>query len=337
MTFKIKRGTNISHWLSQSEERGEIRRSRLTKKDVEVLAAAGLDHLRLPVDEVQMWDDSGAKIAEAWEILDEALGWTLALGMNAVVDLHILRSHFFNAEHNPLFSEPKEEEKFAKLWRELSDRLSHYPNDRVAYELMNEPVAKDPADWNRVARTAYNAIRSLEKERVIFYGSNLWNSTEQFQFLEVPSGDPNIVLTFHYYNPMGLTHYRAPWMPEMRAYTGPIQYPGQPIPQAEFDKLAPDLQQKIASRNTYSSKERMASDLLWPLSLSARTGLPLYCGEFGAIDFTPDELRRAWARDFREVMEARGIAWASWDFKFEFGIFTPDHKRTAVGDGLLGN
>ena len=337
MQFKIKRGTNISHWLSQSEERGAVRRSRFTKQDAEALAAAGLDHLRLPFDEVQMWDESGAQIPEAWDLLEEALGWTLALGMNAVVDLHILRSHFFNAQYNPLFHEPKEEAKFADLWKQISAKLSGYGNDRVAYELMNEPVAKDPADWNRVARTAYDAIRALEKERTVFYGSNLWNSVDQFEFLDVPERDRNLVLTFHYYLPMGLTHYRAPWMPEMRAYAGPIQYPGQPIPQSEFDKLPPDLQSKIASRNTYSSKERMATDLMWPLAVSARTGLPLYCGEFGAIDLAPDPLRRVWIREFREVMEERGIAWANWDFKFEFGLLTPDLKPTAIFEGLMGS
>ena len=337
MQFKIKRGTNISHWLSQSDERGEIRRARLTKQDIETLAAAGLDHLRMPIDEVQMWDDSGKQIPEAWDLLEEALDRTLALGMNAIVDLHIIRSHFFNATHNPLFDDPKEEAKFADLWRQISARLSRYPVDRVAYELLNESVAKDPADWNRVSRTAYNAIRALEKERVIVYGSNLWDSVDQYEFLDVPERDPNIYLTFHYYLPMGLTHYRAGWMPEMRAYTGPIQYPGQPIPQAEFDKLPPEFQRAIASRNTYSSKERMAADLLWPLAVSARTGLPLYCGEFGAIAHTPDNLRRAWIRDLRDVFEERGIAWANWDFKFEFGIFTPDLKPTAIHGGLFGN
>ena len=50
--MKIKRGTNISHWLSQSDERGEKRRAHFTKQDADLLAASGLDHLRLPMDEV---------------------------------------------------------------------------------------------------------------------------------------------------------------------------------------------------------------------------------------------------------------------------------------------
>ncbi len=52
--FVIKRGTNISHWLSQSEARGEARRNYFTEKDVKYLAGLGFDHIRIPVDEMQL-------------------------------------------------------------------------------------------------------------------------------------------------------------------------------------------------------------------------------------------------------------------------------------------
>ncbi len=48
-TFTIRRGTNIAHWLSQSEKRGEERRAFFQEKDVAYLADLGFDHLRIPV------------------------------------------------------------------------------------------------------------------------------------------------------------------------------------------------------------------------------------------------------------------------------------------------
>ena len=56
MPFTIHRGTNISHWLSQSNARGEERCRRFTRDNVRRLADLGLDHLRLPVDEEQLFD-----------------------------------------------------------------------------------------------------------------------------------------------------------------------------------------------------------------------------------------------------------------------------------------
>lgn len=57
--FKIQRGTNVSHWLSQSEERGEARRQHIQEDDFARLDSLGFDFVRLPIDEVQMWDEQG--------------------------------------------------------------------------------------------------------------------------------------------------------------------------------------------------------------------------------------------------------------------------------------
>ena len=59
--FRIQRGTNVSHWLSQSEERGEARRQHIQEDDFERLAQLGFDFVRLPIDEVQFWDEEGNK------------------------------------------------------------------------------------------------------------------------------------------------------------------------------------------------------------------------------------------------------------------------------------
>ena len=53
--FSVKRGVNISHWLSQSNVRGENRAVFFTEADVKFLSEVGFDHLRLPVDEEQMF------------------------------------------------------------------------------------------------------------------------------------------------------------------------------------------------------------------------------------------------------------------------------------------
>ena len=48
--FRIKRGTNISHWLSQSEQRGEARRLHIQEDDFERLEELGFDFVRIPID-----------------------------------------------------------------------------------------------------------------------------------------------------------------------------------------------------------------------------------------------------------------------------------------------
>ena len=95
--FRIKRGTNISHWLSQSEQRGEARRLHIQEDDFARLEELGFDFVRIPIDEVQFWDEQGNKLPEAWDLLNNALDWAKSHNLRAIVDLHIIRSHYFNA------------------------------------------------------------------------------------------------------------------------------------------------------------------------------------------------------------------------------------------------
>ena len=245
MRFDIHRGTNISHWLSQrdwlnpSKDPGQERRAWFTRTDVQLLAGLGLDHLRIPVDEVEMWDEHRRRDAEAFGLLDAALDWCAEAGLRAIVDLHILRTHYFtdNPEQR-LFTDPAETQRFAGLWTDLSAHLRRRPLDQVAYELMNEPVARDPADWNRVARAGYDAVRREEPDRTIVLGSNRWSMPASFHELAVPSGDRNLILTFHFYNPLPVTHYKAYWAP-LAKYEGPVHYPGQPVPPHDWPHLRP--------------------------------------------------------------------------------------------------
>lgn len=340
LIFPIHRGTNISHWLSQSSRRGGERRGWFTEGDIRRIADWGFDHIRLPIDEEQMWDDRGRQEAEAFGLLDSALDWAEAAGLGVVVDLHILRSHSFAQATEPrLFTDPAEGERFAGLWRELSAHLGRRSNARVAYELMNEAVAKDPDDWNRVAMQAFRAIREIEPERVIVLGSNQWNSAFTFDVLQVPD-DPNTVLTFHFYHPMFITHHRAGWSVEGRMYDGPVQYPGHPIAQENLDMVRPPdahrlLAPDLAELNKFYDRSSMVRDFSKPLALSEKTGLPLYCGEFGVIDCVPMDVRTAWYRDIISAFGEFGIGWANWDYKGQFGIVDYKGMSTGIAEVML--
>lgn len=335
MRFTVAHGTNISHWLSQSDRRGPERKAFFTRDDVRRIADWGFDHIRLPVDEEQMWDPAARPEPEAFDLLDAALDWCEQAGLKVIVDLHILRSHYFISAQEPrLFTDPAEEERFADLWRRLSARLRGRPPARLAYELMNEPVASDPNDWNRVAHAAYRAIRALEPDRTIVLGSNSWNSVDTFDVLDVPD-DPLTILTFHYYHPMLITHYQANWWADSVLYEGPLQYPGRPIPPEAFAKLPEDRRAKLARYNEPCDRNAMIASFAKPLAVARRTGLPLYCGEFGVYERTPQPVRLAWYRDMGSALRELGIGWANWDYKGGFAL-VKDGKSTGIAEALLG-
>ena len=96
----------------------------ITEKDIAFIAGAGYDHVRIPIDEAEMWTEDGKPIEASFKYLTRCLDWCAKHNLRAIVDLHILRSHYFNANNeggkNTLWSDPAAQDKFIELWTELS-------------------------------------------------------------------------------------------------------------------------------------------------------------------------------------------------------------------------
>jgi endoglucanase len=316
--FEVKRGVNLSHWLSQSGKRGEDRRAWIQERDLEFIASIGYDHVRLPVDEEQLWNEAGEKEAEAFQLLHDGIGWAQQHGLRVIVDLHILRSHHFNAQERPLWTDPKAQEAFLRLWRDLSAELCQYPVDQVAYELMNEPVADNPEDWNRLVAKGIATVREKEPQRVIVVGSNKWQSISTMEDLKVPADDKNILLSFHFYEPFLITHHQASWT-HVAKYKGPVHYPGLLV-KPEDKKDLPEDVQRIVRNAGVENRGTLEQRILKAVAVAKQHDLPVYCGEWGCIIAAPRPVRLAWYRDMVSILEEHNIGWANWDYKGGFGI-----------------
>ena len=342
--FRIKRGTNLSHWLSQSEERGEGRKAHIQEDDFERLEQLGFDFVRIPIDEVQFWDEEGNKLDEAWELLDNALKLARKHNLRAIIDLHIIRSHYFNAANeggadaNTLFTSKEAQQGLINLWYQLSDAFKEYDNDWVAYEFMNEPVAEEHEQWNQLVAKVHKALREREPQRTLVVGSNRWQGYETMKYLKVPEGDKNIILSFHYYNPMLLTHYGAPWTP-VGQYKGKVSYPGKLITQEDYDAAPDSVKPHIEQYLTQEwNIDKIRADFKDAIDVAAKYGLQLFCGEWGVYEPVDRELAYKWTKDMLAVFDEFNIAWTTWCYDADFGFWDQaknDYKDKPLVDILM--
>jgi len=326
--FEVFRGTNVAHWLSQSGKRGMERQEFFIREDVENISEMGFDHIRLPIDEEQMWDEEGNRHDDAFELMTNCVKWCEEFDLRIIMDLHILRSHHFNADDKPLWTDSAEREKFIDLWRDLSNALIEFPTSLVAYELMNEAVADDPDQWNELVEKTVSALRKIEPKRTIVIGSNRWQSYDTFDVLKVPDNDSNILLSFHFYEPFLLTHYHASWT-GLKNYQGPVHYPGVILTGDEFEKLDEEIQPVVENWVGREFNKEIINEM-WqePIQKAKELGMPLYCGEFGIITGPPEEDRLNWYRDMIDLFEENGIGYANWNYKSgSFGLLSGDEER----------
>ncbi len=327
-TLKLENGVNVSHWLSQSPRRGAERDNQIVKADFDSIAAMGFDFVRLPVDEEHLYDEQMNRDSAGFALMHKAINWSLEAGMNIVVDLHIVRSHHFNNENghpNTLFQDPAEQEKIVNIWKDLQKDLKQYPNDRLAYELMNEPVAPSCEDWNLLVEKMVKGIRETETERTIIFGSNRWQIPHTFDSLRVPENDKYLVLSYHFYEPSLVTHHQAPWT-EYAFYKGPVNYPGVQITDsAALAQLTPEQLKIIESMNGEYTKETMYNNMKKAIDKADSLGLHLYCGEFGAYPYFVDkEVRMRWYNDICDIFREHNIANCHWCYKGDFPIVNED-------------
>jgi endoglucanase len=324
--FVIHRGVNLSHWFSQCDGWGPRERF-ITEKDIGFIAGLGYDHVRLPVDEKELWLPDGTPNEAAFALLQRALAWCRGHGLRVIVDLHTVNAHHFNAVNegrtNTLWSDPHAQEGFLHLWSELSTRLRPHPVSQLAYEILNEPVADDHEDWNRLVAATLAQIRAAEPQRVIVIGSNRWQIPSTLPFLKVPPGDRNIILSTHTYSPMILTHHLAEWTP-LRNFTGAVHYPGRPVAREVFAQLMASgdhsITDIVSNAGDEWNRDRIVRELAPAIQRARELGLQLYCGEFGCLPTVPRADRLAYYRDMVSALEASGTAWANWEFKGDFGI-----------------
>lgn len=335
--FKLGTGVNLSHWLSQSHLRGKDREEQIRKKDFDAIAAMGFEHVRLPIDEEQFYDTDLNRYDDAFVLLKKAIDWTLENDMNIIVDLHITRSHNFNTEEkNTLFKDEAAQEQMVKIWKDLQSFLMSYPNDRVAYELLNEAVAPTHEELNKLEAKLIAAIREKEPNRFIIVGSNHQQSIYTMPYLNVPENDKHLILSFHYYNPFLVTHYGTAWTP-LANFRGKISYPGKLLDETElYDDIDSLTRIKFHQWNGVWDINRIEEDIMIAVNKADSLGLQVYCGEFGAYPAYIDKAPRlAWYKDIMEVFRKHKVANAHWCYKGDFPIVNEDLSENELPAILL--
>lgn len=317
--FVIKHGVNASHWLSQTNKRGEEREKYMQAVDFKTIAEMGFDHVRLPIDEMHMWDEDGNKIDTAFQLLHNAIKWSFENKLRVIVDLHVLRSHHFNSESQRLWTDTVAQQQFWGFWEQLSAELSKYPNDSLAYEPLNEAVAENHEDWNKLINKGIETIRKNEPDRTIIVGSNKWQTVQTFEHLKIPENDSNLILSFHFYDPFLLTHYKAPWT-KIKDYDGDISYPGYTVDTAKYVDIEEGLLEHIEAVNYDCNINTMEEKILLAVEVAKKHKLPLYCGEYGCFPTTPVYLRKRLYEDLTKIFNKHNIARAHWNYKNDFPL-----------------
>lgn len=249
----------------------------------------GFKHVRIVLQAFQFQDADGNLSAKYLAQLDTFVKAALDAGLTVVLDEHDFEFCAKDAVTCGV--------KLNKFWQQIAPRYKDAPN-RVIFEVLNEPHGVlTAALWNKQLIETVAIIRATNPTRNLIIGGAEWNGLAGLPTLQLPETDRHIIATFHYYLPMEFTHQGAPWAdPKITALSGVTW--GTP---ADYKFLA----------------DKFDGAKAWATAHNR----PLYLGEFGPYDLAPAGDRVKWIKAVREAAEARGFAWAWWQWDGNFVLW----------------
>ncbi len=328
------RGVNLGGWLSQYRAYDHDHfRTFITQPDIEQIASWGFDHVRLPVDYpvLEADDAQGEPREEGYAYIDACLDWCAQAGLAVILDVHEAPGFTFrndleegDAARNTLFEDTAVQDRFVALWQTIVRRYASAPVP-IVFELLNEVTLPDNGPWNALAERTVRAIREVSADALVMIGGTHNNSVAGLAGL-VEIDDPNLIYTFHTYEPLYFTHQNAPWAAGPREWGGSPSYPGYLEGLEEWLANHPQGNQFAEDHVDRRMDRDLLADVLAPaVAFGERTGYPLYCGEFGVAEWVDADSRRAWLSDFVGLLEEHGIGFGIWSYKqMDFGLVDGD-------------
>jgi len=330
----LARGFNLTGWLDNVPARPPDR-TALAR-----LRGRGFTHVRLPVTAERVMEALSGRdvVARQLHDLDQALGVLFDLGYAVSLDLHP-GSRFGNLHA----ADP--ERGFALLegvWRVLARRYARRRQDRLLFEVLNEPTVRTGI-WNAQGPRLAETIRRAAPGHTIVYGSANYQRFDALPDL-VPLSDPNVVYAVHFYDPMIFTHQGLDWSEDPLRYLHGIPFPARasdPAVVGLLDGLALQGRDKAATlvKDALKSpwtEERVAAEIGEAAAWGEQNRRPLIINEFGVLRWkAPAADRERWLRTVRSAAERHCIGWAHWDYADAFGLMRRIGDQEIPDDGVL--
>ena len=326
--YKFSKGMGIGGWLTNYKRFnvlpdawrmpitiGDIEhfQSYITKKDIQNIAEWGFDHVRLGFDQIVLEESPYNYRELTCSLVEDFVSWCASYDLTPVINMHKAIGNYCDiTEEVTLFDSDELQDRFIALWLELERRFAG--NNRVMFELLNEVRDIDPEKWNNLASRTIEAIRKINKDRIIIVGSTEWNHYEKLKYVRLYD-DENVLYTFHIYHPHEFTHQQGVLQEKELYYNRKLTYPCDDVDRyRDFYRLTQGID------NAYEGVERIdgkfIEKLLTPAVewIKANPDKILWNGEFGTIRHADITSRENYMRDVIAVCKKNDIPYCVWNY-----------------------
>ncbi len=268
------------------------------ESDFAVMREWGFDFARLPMSYL-CWTDPGdwLKLSEPeLKHIDQAVELGRKYGVHININFHRAPGYCVNPPKEPrdLWKDEQALAACAFHWAHFAKRYNGIPNERLSFDLLNEPPDIPEADYVRVVTRLTEAIRSEDPKRLIIADGLRWGGEPVLGLARL-----NIAQSTRGYYPMQVSHYKASWVQGDR-----WSEPSWPLTEG----------------NRIVDKETLRRERIEPWKKLQGKGVGVHVGEWGVYNKTPHDVALAYMRDYLDLWKEAGWGWSLWNLRGAFGI-----------------
>ena len=304
--------------------------------DFACLKSMGVEVIRLPVhfDLLMEPYDTGIIYDFVLEKLDQVCDWAEKYQIYLIID-----DHSFNTEeydNNPP-SVQLYQEHLESVWRQIASRYNNR-SKYIIYEILNEPKSNGEiaSKWIKLQQGIIDLIRSYDPERDIVVTSANFSSIDTLAKMK-PYKDPNLIYTFHFYEPMLFTHQGATWVGKGMANTSDIPFPYERARMPKLNKAAASdgwVQSMYSEYYNIGTVKYINQRIKKAADWAKKNKVRVWAGEMGAKTWINSEDRLAWINATRIALEENNIPYCCWGLDGSDGFLKSDKAGMFFPDDI---
>lgn len=213
------RGFNLLEKFHKEWSNGPFR-----EEDFRLISELGFNFVRLPMD-YRIWikEDDWTKFDEkVFAEIDQAIAYGEKYNIHVCINFHRAPGYSVASpkEATDLWTDDETQKICAKHWAFFARRYKGIPNDRLSFNLFNEPSLIDSETHLKVVRKIVQAIRAEDPDRLIIADGRMWGGMPCRELIEL-----KIAQSTRGYAPMPITHHQASWIPNGDQMATPTSWP----------------------------------------------------------------------------------------------------------------
>lgn len=293
----LGKGLNMNGYVDGNPVDGND--APMSESDFRAIAKAGFQSVRIPTAWVKHCSKTAPYTIDTafFNKMDWTIDQCLKNGIAVSIDQHYY-PYINMSENDPDLTWDQNIDRLKSLWKQIAEHYKDYSNDKLFFDLLNEPNMRLGADGlNRLHADLIQIIRQTNPGRTIIIGTPNLGQTWTLGELTFPEGEWNIIVEGHYYLPHTFTHQNLSYVPS--AMSG----------------------KQVDWNGTEAEKAPIMADLDFCQRWSQQTGRPVNIGEYGVCLNANQASISRYLHFLQTEMHKRGFSNHIWAYRGLFGLY----------------